>query len=69
MKKTNSKKLQLDRETIANLTNLRGVVGGMLSGGATGAACPVANMFPYSNGYPTQCLAGTGCGTLSGACC
>jgi hypothetical protein len=26
-------------------------------------------MFPFSNAYPTQCLAGTGCGNLSGTCC
>jgi hypothetical protein len=71
MKKTNSlitKKLHLGRQTIAALTadRLPGVAGGMYSG--TGAIGGGANMFPYSNAYPTQCLAGTGCGALSGAC-
>lgn len=68
MIKKPARKLSVSAHTVRLLhaDHLGAAAGGYLA--RTTGCGGGGNMFPYSNAYPTQCLAGTGCGNMSGAC-
>lgn len=70
MNKKPTRKLSIASHTLRVLhaSHLASAKGGYLrgSGGVCGGGG--GDMFPHSNAYPTACLVGTGCGTLSGSC-